>query len=744
MASKKITELTSGSLNPPLSGVTTVVYSGETYQQTLSTLREVLVDSGSHEFNGNQNFIGDVMITGSLNVSGSIIVNGSDISDIANGSAELPYLVLTNKSFIFNPYDGEEILFTKQDYGNEVDEIDTNIAITRGNNQGIFNPHLEPRWDNNDNDGLSPINTLWNNDGWEDLTNVSGRSYYTFYDVFDGSIGSNVSNVELVMKDVTNEKYYKFYFTVWGNSNQGAPMTYSRQQIDSVTGANIGDEVTFIKLGYEDPTIVNDPIDTGLTLARGNNQGIYNISLETSWDQNGDGDDSPEGTLWNSDGWNNLYQVSQRNYTTFLNAVGGNIGENVVDTELIMFDTINNKYYTIKFLTWTQNNNGGGFSYTRQLLNTSDVFLKPDNDTSTIDVFVEDDGNGSGIGITRDDNGGIYNPYRDNNGWDSDVSPDGTLWNINGWEDLSDIVNRTYQPFYAAFGYGGLGNKVVGTECVMYIPEIEKYFAIKFIDWTQGGGGGFKYIRYEINLDQLNEGVKFSDGSVLKTANGLGKVKAKFVGNRKIEEHTGYSEVTFTQAVYSPSVEAIVYSNNNGNFDFSVVDTPELIELNNNRNSFTRIEFSFDNQNSWREVVLSGGSTGIWRQIYFPVDEPQNYVNVTVGQTLFYRVVTGAQPVRWFNAEGANFRGAVIDFHAYGTNSGTIIGTIHIADDDGDDNITHTETSSGNTDLENVDMWYRNPNGNEREIWFRRLDNSEETLKIQWIARMFYGTELYD
>lgn len=841
MASRKITQLDSGSINPPLSGVTVVVYSGKTHQQELSTLRETLVDSGSHVFtgdlsapklnitgNGDQDLIvtgsaifkndngtykvhisppnlsliddntskqmlevyntegsialitdetnsyiadydpilGDwsnaikfqglsnwtdgtvsilrnTDITGSLSVTGSININGQDISTIGGGTS-LPYLELTNDAFIFNPYDGEPVVFTKTDFGNEIDVIDTNLAITSTDDQGIFNPYFETHWDDNDNDGSSPINTLWNREGWTDLTNLSQRTYYTFYDIFEGQIGNNVRNVELIMKDVSNNKYYKFYFTVWGQSWQGAPVTYTRQQVDGTTGEPIGNEVQFVKSGYDDPTLVNDPIDTDLTIARGNNQGIYNIALENSWDDLGDLFNSPEGTLWNSDGWSNLRSVPQRSFYTFYESIGRVLEpEFVIGKEFIMYDTFNDKYYTVKFTEWTGNSDGGGFTYTRRLLNTSDVFVKPDNDTNTIDVFIEDDGDGLGIGITRGVNGGIYNPYREGS-WDSSLSPSGTLWNIDGWNDLTNLTERSYTTFYSAFGNGGLGNKVPGTECVMYIPENGKYYAIKFVSWTQNGGGGFSYIRYELDTTKLNMGVKFSDGSVLKSADGIGKVKAKFTGNRRIEEITGYIQVDFTEAVYSASVEATVYSNNNGNFDFSVIDTPELITLYENRDTFTRMEFSFDNQSTWREVVLSGGATGIWRQIYFPVDDPQNYVTVTSGETLYYRIVTGARPVRWFNAEGSNFRGAVIDFHAYSQDAGTIIGTIHIANDDSDDLITHTETKSGSTDLQYVDMWYRNPSGNEKEIWFRRLDGQADTLKIQWIAKMFYGDEFWD
>lgn len=892
MGSKKISELTTGSINPPLSAVIPVVYSGETFQQELTTLRNVLVDSGSHVFTGDQTFNGNIEvnghvnqtfnipeigsdikfikinnatidgdeyknvdfkfsnlstsqfgtllensfifdylsdetgsygsrfsingkfldyslrstinnrlgrlivgqyesgstfialasdeirigchpsscssgitigntnasfikqssqkniidgnteITGSLRVTGSINLNGEDISNIG-GSTSLPYLELTNDAFIFNPYDGEPVVFTKTDFGDEIDVIDTNLAITSNIDQGIYNPFFETHWDDTDNDGSSPINTLWNNEGWADLTNLSQRTYYRFYDVFKGQIGNNITNVELIMKDVSNNKYYKFYFTVWGQSWIGAPVTYTRQQVDGTTGEPIGGEVQFVKLGYEDPTLVNDPIDINLTIARGNNQGIYNIALENSWNDQGDLFNSPEGTLWNSDGWLNLRSVPQRSFYTFYEAIGRVLEpEFVIGKELIMHDIFNDKYYTVKFTEWTGNSDGGGFTYTRQLLNTSDVFVKPDNDTDTIDIFIENDGDGSGIGITRNINGGIYNPYREDY-WESSVSPSGTLWNIDGWDDLTNLSERIFVPFYSVFG-GNLGNKVPGTECVMYIPEIQKYYAIKFISWTQGGGGGFTYIRYEIDTTKLNMGIKFPDGSILKSSKGIGKVKAEFTGNRRIEEITGYIQVDFTEAVYSPSVESIVYQDNNGNFDFYVYDTPELNELYENRDTYTRIEFSFDNQNTWREIVLSGGSTGFWRQIYFPVNDPQNYVTVTSGQTLYYRVVVGAEPVRWFNAESYNFRGAVIDFHAFSQNAGTIIGTIHIANDSGNNLITHTETKSGSSDLVNIDMWYRNPNGSEREIWFRRLDGLSDTLKIQWIAKMFYGDEYWD
>lgn len=124
MAGKKLSELSSGSLsNLPLSGVTAVVYSGSTFQHTLSHLRSILVDSGSHVFTGSQVINGDLTVNGSLianeyilsssitnievqNVSGSSVF-GNDMLDthqftgsiLVTGSVNASNLV--GKDFLF-------------------------------------------------------------------------------------------------------------------------------------------------------------------------------------------------------------------------------------------------------------------------------------------------------------------------------------------------------------------------------------------------------------------------------------------------------------------------------------------------------------------------------------------------------------------------------------------------------------------------------------------------------------------
>lgn len=115
-------------------------------------------------------------------------------------------------------------------------------------------------------------------------------------------------------------------------------------------------------------------------------------------------------------------------------------------------------------------------------------------------------------------------------------------------------------------------------------------------------------------------------------------------------------------------------------------------------------------------------------------------------------------PVLWWNAddltatiyadssEWYRFRGAKIDYHAYSTDSGTMIGTIYIAHDSNDGNVTHIETGSGGNDLGTVNLWYRkNTNWeDERKLYMYRSDGESSTTRIHWTAQAYYSPEYWD
>jgi len=502
--------------------------------------------------------------------------------------------------------------------------------------------------------------------------------------------------------------------------------------------------VSFTRL----PNISNtDFIDTGLTLARGSVRGLFNAESEGSYDNNLH--TSPLGTKWNADGWGDLSSIPSRSYGTLRSVLNNAIGNNILDAELIMHDTINDKYYKFEFTDWGENN-GGSFAYTRTLIENPNFFKKVDYATgnSAIDVFVEDDGDGSGVAITRGNNSGIYNPFREN-GWDSDVSPEGTLWNIDGWDDFSDIETRTYTNFNDAYN-GNLGLNVPGTKSVMYIPDTDEYYAIQWLSWTQGNvGGGFSYLRYEIDTTQINEGVTFADGSVLKSAEGIGRVKLSSIGRRRIEEVYGYNEVSVT-AVSTFNLTTLASRSGVEESRFWIDGSNTTIDdIMNNTGAAgitdeTSIQFSLDNS-TW---YTHNGS--VWTENNekgYGVTIPLNGQNLNYddGDTIYFRYDAGGVPVTWWDKAdlpggGGNFRGATIDYHAF-TGDSTWIGTIHIVDDDGEDHITHTEAQSGSSDGENDDLWYVTSEG---QIRYRRIDGAAKTLKVQWGAKVFYGSEYND
>jgi len=103
MAGKKITELT-GTTNPSMSGVTAVAFGGTTYKATLATLRQSLVDSGSHYFTGSQHINGDLTITGSVKSlivgTGSFHVDNPEILHVQNsGSYNIAHLEANNQYY---------------------------------------------------------------------------------------------------------------------------------------------------------------------------------------------------------------------------------------------------------------------------------------------------------------------------------------------------------------------------------------------------------------------------------------------------------------------------------------------------------------------------------------------------------------------------------------------------------------------------------------------------------------------
>lgn len=385
------------------------------------------------------------------------------------------------------------------------------------------------------------------------------------------------------------------------------------------------------------------------------------------------------------------------------------------------------------------------------IVNNPTIEFVKQNYGDQVDVLIADNGNGSGVAITRGNNQGIYNPYREE-GWNSGVSPAGTEWNIDGWTDLSDITSRTYNNLYATFGGNeNLGNEIVGTECVMYVPDSDKYYAVKFSTWTQGNqGGGFAYTRRELDTADPTraDGIRFSDGTVQTTAaTPATRVKLSSPGARRIEDVSGYKSVSVIETgLFNISSTTSRASENTNviwiNATTTTIDEIVNDERNVNNSIYTEssLEFSLDSIN-WYTYAYNGWTTDSNERGY----EINSAVTYSQGDTVYFRYRISPVSAIWWDknllpGSGTDFRGAVIDYHAY-TGDATFIGTIHIVDDNGDEHITHTEVASGSTSSENDNLWLVN---NEGTISYQRTDGQSRTVKVQWTARVFYGSEIYD
>jgi hypothetical protein len=103
----------------------------------------------------------------------------------------------------------------------------------------------------------------------------------------------------------------------------------------------------------------------------------------------------------------------------------------------------------------------------------------------------------------------------------------------------------------------------------------------------------------------------------------------------------------------------------------------------------------------------------------------------------------GNYDAKWFDianhtSGNSNFRGAIIQYHAY-VNGGTIIGTIHLANDYTQQQATHTEHLSGNSNLQFVTLW--DCNGERGQLYFKTTNGNGSNAMIQWTAKVFYGSE---
>ncbi len=127
----------------------------------------------------------------------------------------------------------------------------------------------------------SPYGTLWNIDGWADLSDYTTRTYVDWATAI-GYAPPDYVGTEAIMFDLINNKYYKIMFSQWTGGGAGGGFAYTRTEILSPT--TFGTPVNFTHTNYGTEV---DYIDEGLAITRGVNKGIFNIAYENSYSVGG-------------------------------------------------------------------------------------------------------------------------------------------------------------------------------------------------------------------------------------------------------------------------------------------------------------------------------------------------------------------------------------------------------------------------------------------------------------------------
>lgn len=144
--------------------------------------------------------------------------------------------------------------------------------------------------------------------------------------------------------------------------------------------------VKFLKKDYANYRLSEnqDYINSDLIITRANQQGIFNIAGEESF-QN----ESPMNTLWQ---YGLTKELNPSDYEPWRDAVGGN-PPLMINNPISMVDITNLSFYDILFTAWTPGGNGGGFSYERTEVpgwlraNSYEGDIAP-GDTINLDIYI--------------------------------------------------------------------------------------------------------------------------------------------------------------------------------------------------------------------------------------------------------------------------------------------------------------------------------------------------------------------
>ena len=255
-----------------------------------------------------------------------------------------------------------------------------------------------------------------------------------------------------------------------------------------------------------------------------------------------------------------------------------------------------NEYHKVKFTQWTQNNNGGGFSYERTKVyptSESTVYFTKTNYENVVDIIIP-----GRLEIRRNNNGAIYNDVLENN-FNSNVSPVGTEWNsiytqpFNGSSFEANKISNEFKGNYIRGDFqdnnidsyvgnnhfsgntysNNIGGYTFGNDFLGYMYG--NTWDSNFHDNTIGDNFYKNFIGHDFNFNAIGDGFQTNQIGNYFNANtigeGFGYGVAAPQGN-KIGNN--FYNNTVGEYFYNNSIPDNFYSNVIGNyFQWNVINT---------------------------------------------------------------------------------------------------------------------------------------------------------------------------
>jgi hypothetical protein len=316
-------------------------------------------------------------------------------------------------------------------------------------------------------------------------------------------------------------------------------------------------------------------------------------------------------------GWDILTDFEERKFSTLKAANRNAIGNYVVGQEFVMKDVTNNQYWGIQFTQWTQNNNGGGFAYTRQLIENgsftgSVISFTNSNYGEEVDIISE-----GVLEITRANNGAIYNKALENesNGY----GPLGTLWNA---EEI--YTYRSYE--HELISRDGSLVNVVSTEEYNNNWQGDVYHLFDEVNQTNyictpnGFGNSFEgiYNSYNTTPDAVRESGLYSGNAIINTERGKFRIltstsiSSEFEISISIEfgkiESVNMCETGALIITYDSNGFGFYFYNLNGELIFSKTDL-SLLDPYEVTNYGTRLSVQYPLQDGILRYLFFNGTS---------------------------------------------------------------------------------------------------------------------------------------